>query len=348
MIYIRADMNETIATGHIMRCMTIADAVQEAGENITFIVADEKALPPLKSRNYNHHVLHSNWKNMDGELSALLPYLQSHEAGALLVDSYQVSPHYLNTLRNRTKLAYIDDINQFLYPADVLICYAIYSQNNNYEERYSDTRLLLGSRFTPLRKVFSHCPPKRIHKKVENLLLLSGGTDNEEALAKLLRVSMKYDLKKITVVCGRFYRNYDALREQYEKTDKVEIRKSLDNIDLYMKNADLALSAGGNTLYELCACGTPTISFSLADNQLGNVNEFNRQGIIPYAGDARKAELPDRADELLQQLIASEGLRTQLSRKMQALVDGNGAKRLALSLIELAHSAKTQRSSPLS
>ena len=58
-----------------------------------------------------------------------------------------------------------------------------------------------------------------------------------------------------------------------------------------MKKVDVAISAGGTTLYELCACGTPTISYSFADNQLNNVKQFDEDGIIPYAGDVRYEDI---------------------------------------------------------
>ena len=71
MLYIRADMNEQIATGHIMRCLSIADALIVAGESVTFILADEQAVDLLKQRGYDAIVLHTEWNQMEKELPAL-------------------------------------------------------------------------------------------------------------------------------------------------------------------------------------------------------------------------------------------------------------------------------------
>ena len=66
MVYIRVDMNEQIATGHMMRCLSIADALRDLGEQVTFILADEQAINLLKQRGYDAIVLHTQWNDMDG------------------------------------------------------------------------------------------------------------------------------------------------------------------------------------------------------------------------------------------------------------------------------------------
>ena len=71
MLYIRTDMNDKIATGHIMRCLSIANAVREYGEETIFILADEQAVEILKMQQYEYIVLHTKWDQMDSELSIL-------------------------------------------------------------------------------------------------------------------------------------------------------------------------------------------------------------------------------------------------------------------------------------
>ena len=95
-----------------------------------------------------------------------------------------------------------------------------------------------------------------------------------------------------------------------------------------MKSADIAVSAGGTTLYELCACGTPTISYAFADNQLNNVIQFQEDEIIDYAGDARCGNLIEKILYYLEQYRSDKDLRLKRARKMQQLVDGNGSMRI--------------------
>ena len=95
-----------------------------------------------------------------------------------------------------------------------------------------------------------------------------------------------------------------------------------------MEKADLAISAGGTTLYELSAKGTPAISYSFADNQLKNVHQFEQDGLIPYAGDVRYDDVYDNIYRLYQEYDALN-LRKACSERMQKVIDGQGAARIA-------------------
>lgn len=115
-IYIRTDMNEVVATGHVMRCLSIADAAKEMGKDTMFIVADEKPIEMLKQRGYEAIVLHTLWNNMDRELEVLLPLIKERGINKLLVDSYQVTDSYLQRLEEVTEVFYLDDLDAFEYP----------------------------------------------------------------------------------------------------------------------------------------------------------------------------------------------------------------------------------------
>ncbi len=102
-----------------------------------------------------------------------------------------------------------------------------------------------------------------------------------------------------------------------------------------MREADLAISAGGTTLYELCACGTPSISYSVADNQFGNVRAFDREGLISCAGDIRSGTVPEMLGKLIAAFDRNE--RSARSERMRHVVDGRGADRIAEALIRLGN-----------
>ena len=104
-----------------------------------------------------------------------------------------------------------------------------------------------------------------------------------------------------------------------------------------MEKADLAISAGGTTLYELSAKGTPAISYAFADNQLRNAEQFAADGLIPYAGDVRVDDVYGNI-YLLYQKCKNPGIRKQYSEKMQKVIDGRGAARIA-SLLFSHHSS---------
>ncbi|GAE87810.1 hypothetical protein [Acetivibrio straminisolvens] len=101
-----------------------------------------------------------------------------------------------------------------------------------------------------------------------------------------------------------------------------------------MLKSDMAISAGGSTLYELCACGTPTLAIVIADNQREMVDMMSSEGYIISLG--WHGELADM--ELLQKiklLCADYEKRVSLSKKMQKLVDGEGVRRIVEEIIKI-------------
>ena len=95
-------------------------------------------------------------------------------------------------------------------------------------------------------------------------------------------------------------------------------------------DSDIAITAGGMTIYEVCSCGTPGIAFSMADNQIEQCRAFDYLGLLKYAGDIR-----ENVNGVVSYILASidemkdEKMRKEISEKMQKCVDGRGAERIA-------------------
>lgn len=128
-IYIRTDMNNQIATGHMMRCLAIADALQKNRIKVNFIVADESALELLKKYGYKAIILYTKWNNKEAELPVLKKYIQKLNIKKMLIDSYEVTEKYLREVHNLVRVMYIDDLNINPYEVDALVCYANYWKN---------------------------------------------------------------------------------------------------------------------------------------------------------------------------------------------------------------------------
>lgn len=334
MLYIRVDMNNRIATGHVMRCLSVADAAKTLGEEVTFLLADNQAAGLVRKRGHHAIVLHTPWDDMAAELPKLRDMIWERGIGRILIDSYQVTPSYLGELKKYTEVYYLDDLNAFHYPVDGLICYANYWQKFQYEENYTDTKLYLGTQYIPLGDAFSHCGGKEIKPGVEHLLLLSGGSDPYDILAGMLRQIHRERYRKISVVCGVYYPKYKELCNKYKKDENISIYQGVPDMKRFMQEADLAVSAGGTTLYELCAVGTPAISYSFADNQLGNVEKFEEDGMISYAGDLRRDPVAEHVAAYLDYFGQNRQVRRERSLKMQEFVDGKGALRIARALMK--------------
>ena len=334
MIFIRTDMNEKIATGHVMRCLSIADALKEKGEEVHFLLADEQAQNLIQSRGYESIVLHTVWNDMDSEIPVLLAAIDRYKISRILIDSYQVTLKYLTEIKKMVQIMYIDDLKLFCYPVDVVVCYANYWSRFYSRQNDPSTIFLLGTKYVPLRKVFWNCERKKITKGAGRLLLLSGGSDPYDFLEQTLMLLDLRVFQHIDVICGRYNTNYNALAELYRKYKNIKFHRAINNVEEYMQKADIAISAGGTTLYELCACGMPTISYAFADNQLDNVKQFQEDGLIDYAGDARIDDIAENVNQYLKKYQDDWQLREKKSAKMQEMVDGKGAMRLAEALMK--------------
>lgn len=334
MIYIRTDMNSIIATGHVMRCLAIADAAKSMGEFVTFILADDQAAELIKKHGHQMIIMHTPWNDMESELPVMERLAKEYKIDRILVDSYQVTKRYLECLSKLMRVFYMDDLNAFYYPVSNIICYANYWEKFQYCERYPKSKLFLGTEYVPLRAEFSECIRKKINLKVEKLLLLSGGTDHYQVLNRILEMLDINRYSQINVFCGKYNMQYREMKEKNRAYKNVHINKAVPDIKRYMSDADLAISAGGTTLYELCAVGTPAISYAVADNQLDNVKKFQEDGVIDYAGDVRRDDVIRYIRKYLKIYDMDQEMRQEKSRKMQKLVDGKGAWRIANALIQ--------------
>lgn len=331
-LYIRVDMNQTIATGHVMRCLSIAEAARDNGMDTVFILADIQAEDLIQLKGFRTIVLNSTWNDLEKELPDLLDLIAKENIEMLLVDSYYVTETYLEALNHATSVAYIDDLNSFHYPVDTLIAYANYWKKMNYEKNYPNTKLLLGCDYVPLRREFQNLPSKRIRENVENLLILTGGSDNFGISENILEHLHLGQYRNVNVICGRYFEQFDYLTTKYRNCHNVHLHKAVDNMIDYMLDADVAISAGGTTLYELCAAGTPTITYSFADNQLDNVRQFAEDGIMRYAGDIRYDKVYENIRTIVE-VYQEKKYRNQVSDKMKHLIDGRGAHRVIRQLV---------------
>lgn len=328
MILIRADANEIIGSGHIMRCISIAFALQEKGEQIAFVTADHKSDILLNQKGIRRFVLNTNWANMNEELPVLSVVVKQLRPSLVLVDSYYVSEEYFMELSKLTRIAYMDDLATNHWRVDYLINYNIYYSTLNYSKYDLDkTHLVLGTQYAPLRNEFKGLPRHKTNCSVKDVLVSTGGADPENITEKLI-IHTCNNLPNITFhfVVGAFNSKISEIRKIQPNNVILHINEK--NMSDLMQKCDVAISAGGSTLYELCACGIPTITYTLADNQLLAAKEFDSQNVMINAGDCRNNEnFFDIIYDTIQNMNKEQ--RFRFSQKMQLLVDGSGAERIA-------------------
>jgi UDP-2,4-diacetamido-2,4,6-trideoxy-beta-L-altropyranose hydrolase len=379
-IYFRTDGNAEIATGHIMRCLAIARACVRQGANATFIVSDEESLALLQERfvepnEFDAHCLHSDYRRMTEELPELVAYLERHAsietthatkspaAPWLFIDSYFATPAYFAALHPHCQVAYLDDLKNFRCDVDLVVYYDTDMDCACYSNA---KRKLLGAAYTPLREQFEQ-PVYEVRSTVRNILLSTGGTDPYNVAEHLVKrifdsaheVAAVPDTDAASLLACDYHiltstanSHYDRLLALAKDNPKIHIYKGVTNMADLMATCDLAVSAGGTTLCELCAVGVPTISYLMAENQLTAVKTFSSKGLIPFAGDIRNAQtsalsaehmsdtLPDINISVIENILkfitrmsVDMPAREKSSHAMRAFLDGQGAKRIAAALL---------------
>lgn len=336
MIWIRADGGKEIGTGHIMRCLSVADALRQMGEAVCFLMADDSAAALVEKAGQDYRVLNSSFQHPEEELDALLSLFSKGGKDFFLADSYFVTPSYLSRIRACMPVGYMDDRGISGLPVDLLINYNIFAENCIYREREAEGRAaeyLLGTRYAPLRREF-HEVSYQVREQAERVLITTGGSDRYDLAGKILKEALNYpgvrDLE-YCVVSGAYNENLPALLEIERKHPNVKIFNNVTRMSELMQNCDIAVTAGGSTMYELSAVGVPIICFSFVDNQEKIVEGFREREIVCFGGDyLRQGEqmVRDVASHIAL-LSGDSELRRSYSRRQQALVDGQGAMRIA-------------------
>ena len=254
--------------------------------------------------------------------------MEEEHPDMLLIDSYYVSDAYLQRLTEQVWTAYIDDKSFHSYPVNMIINYNIYGDRSLYhpEPAYS----LMGAAYAPLRPEFRNVE-YHVREQAEAVLLTTGGSDRYDLAGLILRAVPKEIPVVFHVVSGIFNPHYDELCRMALADDRIRVHRNVSRMSELMKECDIAITAGGSTMYELSAIGVPMISFSFVDNQEKIVETFYQKKITCYGGNylTEGDLMPGRIVEHMTELMQSRELREHYSSLERHLVDGNGASRIA-------------------
>lgn len=359
MIWIRADANEEIGTGHVMRCLSIADALRRRGQRPCFITADERAVPVLERRGQEYRILHSDYRNMEDELPGLLGLIAGDKPDFFLADSYFVTPRYLREVRRSVPAGFLDDLARTDLAADLLVNYNIFADASLYgaadgaagvaNSAGAETagfagaspageaalcgKYLLGTEYVPLRGEFRGVEYS-VRERAETVLVTTGGSDKYNLAGQLLKKALAdphaAELRYL-VVSGAYNVHLPELTELEGRHANVHICCNVNNMSELMRESDIAVSAGGSTMYELSAVGVPVICISFVDNQERIVRGFVEKGLACFGGNylAQGEAVLDGAVSGINRLAADPALRRDYSARLRALVDGKGAERIA-------------------
>lgn len=365
MVFIRTDANDMIATGHVMRCLTIADELKALGEEIVFLVSGEESTALLEGR-YAFINLHSDWQHPEqaDEIRMVRELceketVQRKRKPVLFMDSYRIGSDYTRKLADCAFTVLIDDLFADFFDVDMLVNYTLYCDRFDYAGRYQNTRtrLLLGGQYVPLRREFysqefyfakDAVSGEDAHRSSRSqngvdgrthILVICGGGDIHNVMGAILAravedsqlTSFAYE-----VVAGAYNPNKQALFALQEKYPLIHVHENVTDMAGLMRGCDIAVSAASTVLYECCAMQLPTVFFCVADNQRYDRECFGRDNVMLYAGDvqADKAGTVDRICRLVSMLAADTALQQQMKEAMHHLVDGRGAQRIASQIVK--------------
>lgn len=342
MVVFRTDANTDIGEGHVMRCIAVAKELLRLGKGAVFITADECPCELLNREGLAHIVLNTDWTRMDEETEKLLSLFREIKVDCMLVDSYSASPEYLKSFKGEVKTAYMDDFGLRVYPADIVINYNAYCGSIPYERMYqnSSSKLLLGARYAPLREEFRSPKPKIVSDQINSMMITTGSTDPYHVTGKLIEqisADRLFDGINVHLVAGRYYTNTTELRNFSRLYPHIIIHENVASMAELMHSCDIAVSASGSTVYELCACGIPSVIFSFADNQAQIREYFGSRGAMIDCGDIRYLG-ESCVDKIICGIkkLGSKDERDRRCMDMTNIIDGRGAERLAACLADLS------------
>lgn len=325
-VVFRVDGNDKIGIGHVMRCLSLADALKDEHMDVLFVLSDHTVSDYIRKRGYDSFILNSAWNNYLSGIDQLLSLLDCWGCNWIITDSYYAQEEYFVKIKGKCKSAIITEEipEDNTAPVDLLINYNLYM--NGVQHNLTSVFCCLGSKYALLRKSFS----KTCSGNGDYILVLSGGSDPMNVVYKIVKclIEDKRVTRDILVVSGSLNPNLSKLQEL---SNNVSIMIDVTDMAVVMGNARVAISAGGSTLYELAACGVPTITYSFVDNQIKNVKAFSANEIMPYAGDFRKDE-QSVLRNIIQKYIEYENgeeIREKTIVQLRHLCDGLGASRVA-------------------
>jgi UDP-2,4-diacetamido-2,4,6-trideoxy-beta-L-altropyranose hydrolase len=333
-LILRCDASVSIGTGHVMRCLALAQAWQDAGGRALFVMA--QSTPAVEERlrcEGSGLVRIDGVPGSDFDGKQLIALARTHGPSWVVVDGYEFGVGYQRTLKNeQLKIVLIDDNGlSKCYAADVVLNQNIHAQECLYRDRETYTRLLLGTKYALLRREFvPACDPREISSIARKFLVSMGGSDPDNVTRRVLEAIEHVvvpDLQ-VVVVAGGSNPHLASVAESVAKsTHSCRILSNVTSMQELMSWADLAISAAGSVCWEYCALGLPVALVAVAENQIPNAEALHAAGAARLVPGGSQFAIGEMA-QLINRLANSAPERQALSRTARTLVDGGGAARV--------------------
>ncbi|MFA7227448.1 MAG: bifunctional UDP-2,4-diacetamido-2,4,6-trideoxy-beta-L-altropyranose hydrolase/GNAT family N-acetyltransferase [Melioribacteraceae bacterium] len=313
--------------GHLTRCLSIYQAFEERTIFPVFFIngdADCRTMIPE-----TRHDIFDWLKNPEELLSKIAG------SDVVIVDSYLAPKELYDRIAAAAVYPiFIDDYLRMDYPPGTVINGSVNAEKLNYPEKL-DTTYLLGPKYIPLRKDFWQVRDKPIKSDLQSVLLTFGGQDTANMTPRMLRMLVRNQPELIKkVVVGSGFKNLDLINDAKDERTEIYRAPSSSEMVKIMLESDAAISAAGQTIYELACTGVPTIALSVAENQKNNLQGWIKEGFLTTEFSNETVNLENRLLVVLNNYKKRE-LRFKLGTIGKKKVDGLGARRIVQSVLDL-------------
>ena len=345
-VLIRADANPSVGSGHLTRMIALSWACRNSGADVTFISNEMPATLQKTITKTGCHLQKINLPSGNVE-DATLTAKYAHDGNFdwTILDGDQFTDDYQQIVKqNSSRLMVVDDFGHATHHhADLILNQNAYADQSRYSE-LSSTDVICGLKHTLLRPEFHTLPLEQVGRKnarfsIKRILVTLGGSDDSDwtlkTLRTLLELKLATDSRTVAdVVISAGYNQEKELAQFCRDAGmNVFIHRNVDRMDALMNQADLAITAGGSTCYELARAGVPAIAIATDENQNAVVTALEQRGtLIGFSSDAHppsaKSALSDELKNAIRKLVRNRELRQSMSDKGKKILDGRGAERV--------------------
>lgn len=357
----RADASLDIGTGHVMRCLTLADALREQGAKCHFICREHMGSlnDLIRQRGFSANVLplcedehspaqddktthsaHANWLACDWRTDASQTgeILNKIKPDWLVVDHYALDRRWEEELKGLYgKLMVIDDLADRAHRCNLLMDQNLGRQRSDYADLVQkECVVLAGPQYALLRPDFANLRAYSLKRRetpvLKQILITMGGIDLPNATGKVLEALKASPLPKecrIIVVMGShapwLSQVHDMALTMPWKTD---VRVDIKDMAQVMAVSDLAIGAAGSTSWERGCLGLPTLMVVLAMNQQTIADALIDSGAAVSPGSITDKDFSQKFCKMFERLITQPGFLEAMSTKAADMTDGHGAEKL--------------------
>jgi UDP-2,4-diacetamido-2,4,6-trideoxy-beta-L-altropyranose hydrolase len=342
MLIVRADADAKIGTGHLMRCLALAQSWSERGGEATFVTNCENAglRERLKGEGFAVVQVESSYPH-ESDLATTRAVLKRYPNAWCVVDGYHFDAGFHRFVRKCGNRALVVDDTAGLefYDAD-----AILNQNINAEKlEYNcapETVLLRGTRYAMLRREFWQWQnfERETPAVARKILITMGGGDFHNQTLKAMRAIEQTGIENLEVkaVVGASNPHLSILENVAENSPiRIELIRATQNMAGILAESDLAISAAGSTCWEMAFMRLPSVLIVTADNQTAIAAGLDNAGFAANLGWFERISENDLA-QTLSEILFNPERRAAMSRRGREIVDGRGAERVVEALRENA------------